>query len=175
MTIRYQCICMWSWTEMLFFFFPVKSSGRVKHSPSVWTSYGMALCTYQSIYVVYQSASYEYRKMSASRGAQFVPIGMPTICLKTFAPKTMVSQVWLLSRFAYFYRRYCPLLIYRLEIWYMNLSLRHTNHVRLLLHFILFGTNYWHALVCISTKLTCIIFYFKWHQWPCDLEYNLCI
>ena len=33
-------------------------------------------------------ASYEYRKMSARRGAQFVPIGMPTICLKTFPPKT---------------------------------------------------------------------------------------
>ena len=35
-----------------------------------------------------KSASYEYRKMSARRGAQFVPIGMPTICWKTFPPKT---------------------------------------------------------------------------------------
>ena len=34
------------------------------------------------------SASYEYRNMSARRGAQFVPIGMPTICWKTFPPKT---------------------------------------------------------------------------------------
>ena len=32
------------------------------------------------------SASYEYRNMSARRGAQFVPIGMPTICWKTFVP-----------------------------------------------------------------------------------------
>ena len=30
------------------------------------------------------SASYEYRNMSARRGAQFVPIGMPTICWKSF-------------------------------------------------------------------------------------------
>ena len=30
------------------------------------------------------SASYEYRKMSARRGAQFVPMGMPIICWKTF-------------------------------------------------------------------------------------------
>ena len=34
------------------------------------------------------SASHEYRNMSARRGAQFVPIGMPTICWKTFPPKT---------------------------------------------------------------------------------------
>ena len=34
------------------------------------------------------SASYEYRNMSARRGAQFVPIGMPIICWKTFPPKT---------------------------------------------------------------------------------------
>ena len=39
------------------------------------------------------SASYEYRNMSARRRAQFVPIGMPSICWKTFPPKTtkMVS------------------------------------------------------------------------------------
>ena len=30
------------------------------------------------------SASYEYRNMSARRGAQFVPLGMPIICWKTF-------------------------------------------------------------------------------------------
>ena len=35
-----------------------------------------------------KSASYEYRKMLARKGAQFVPIGMPTICWKTFPPKT---------------------------------------------------------------------------------------
>ena len=33
-------------------------------------------------------ASYEYRKLSARRGAQFVPIGMPTVCWKTFPAKT---------------------------------------------------------------------------------------
>ena len=35
-----------------------------------------------------KSASYKYRKMSARRGAQFVPIGMLTVCLKTFPAKT---------------------------------------------------------------------------------------
>ena len=35
-----------------------------------------------------KSASYEYRKMSARSGAQFVPIGMPTVCWKTFPAKT---------------------------------------------------------------------------------------
>ena len=41
------------------------------------------------------SASYEYRNMSARRGAQFVPIGMPTFCWKTFPPKTtkMLSTI----------------------------------------------------------------------------------
>ena len=34
------------------------------------------------------SASYEYINMSARRGAQFVPIGMPNIYWKTFPPKT---------------------------------------------------------------------------------------
>ena len=34
------------------------------------------------------SALFEYRNMSARKGAQFVPIGMPTICWKTFSPKT---------------------------------------------------------------------------------------
>ena len=34
------------------------------------------------------SASYEYRNMSARSRAQFVPIGIPTICWKTFPPKT---------------------------------------------------------------------------------------
>ena len=33
-------------------------------------------------------ASYEYRNMSARRRAQFVPIGMTTICWKTLPPKT---------------------------------------------------------------------------------------
>ena len=35
-----------------------------------------------------KSALYEYRKMSARSGAQFVPIGMPTVCWKTFPAKT---------------------------------------------------------------------------------------
>ena len=34
------------------------------------------------------SASYEYRNISARRGARFVHIGMPTICWKTFSPNT---------------------------------------------------------------------------------------
>ena len=34
------------------------------------------------------SASYEYRNMSARRGAQFVPMGRPIICWKTFPAKT---------------------------------------------------------------------------------------
>ena len=42
---------------------------------------------YQGVFEV-KSASYEYRKMSARRGAQFVPIGMPTVCWKTFPAKT---------------------------------------------------------------------------------------
>ena len=62
LTIRLRCICMWNWTEMLFF--PVESKDCMN------------------------SASYEYRNVSARRGAQFVPIGMPTICWKTFPPKT---------------------------------------------------------------------------------------
>ena len=35
-----------------------------------------------------KSASYEYRKMSTRRGAQFVPIGRPTVCWKIFPAKT---------------------------------------------------------------------------------------
>ena len=34
------------------------------------------------------SASYEYRNMSARKGAQFMPMGMPIICWKTFPAKT---------------------------------------------------------------------------------------
>ena len=34
-----------------------------------------------------KSASYEYRKMSARSGAQFVPIGMPNVCWKLFRQK----------------------------------------------------------------------------------------
>ena len=35
------------------------------------------------------SASCEYRNMSVRRGAKSVAVGMPTICVKTFPPKTM--------------------------------------------------------------------------------------
>ena len=35
-----------------------------------------------------KSASFEYRNMLARRGAQFLPIGMPIICWKTFPPRT---------------------------------------------------------------------------------------
>ena len=37
------------------------------------------------------SASYEYRNMSARRGAQFVPIGMPTICWKMLMMSSSVN------------------------------------------------------------------------------------
>ena len=33
-------------------------------------------------------ASYEYRNMSARRGAPLLPMGMPIICMKTFPAKT---------------------------------------------------------------------------------------
>ena len=36
---------------------------------------------------------YEYRTMSARRGAQFVPMGMPIICWKTFPVKT-TKMLW---------------------------------------------------------------------------------
>ena len=62
LTIRHRGMCMWNWTEMLIFFFPVESKDCMN------------------------SASYEYRNMSARRGAQFVPMGMPTICWKTSPP-----------------------------------------------------------------------------------------
>ena len=35
-----------------------------------------------------KSASYEYKNKSASRGAQFVPIGIVTVCLKTRSPNS---------------------------------------------------------------------------------------
>ena len=38
-------------------------------------------------------ASYEYRNMSARRGAQYVPMGMPIICLKTFPAKNKIEYV----------------------------------------------------------------------------------
>ena len=54
------------------------------------------------------SASYEYRNMSARRRAQLVPIGIPTICLKTFPPKitkmflTRNSSMLIMSYSVYF-------------------------------------------------------------------------
>jgi hypothetical protein len=36
---------------------------------------------------IYNSDSYEYKNKSARRGAQFVPIGMPTTCWNSFPPK----------------------------------------------------------------------------------------
>ena len=63
LTICHQCICVkFIWDAN--FFFPVESKDCMN------------------------SASYEYRNMSARRGAQFVPIGKPTIRWKTFPPKT---------------------------------------------------------------------------------------
>ena len=65
LTIRHRCTCMWSWTEMLIFSFQLRAK---------------TVCIPRN--------SYEYRNMSARRGAQLVSIGMPTICWKTFPPKT---------------------------------------------------------------------------------------
>ena len=62
LTILYRCIDMWSWTEML----SVSLQPRAK---TVW---------------ILMSD----RNMSARRGAQLVLIGMPTICWKTFSPRT---------------------------------------------------------------------------------------
>ena len=56
LTIRHRCICMWSWTEMLFFSFHLRAKTDCMNS-----------------------ASYEYRNMSARRGAQFVPIGISSL------------------------------------------------------------------------------------------------
>ena len=39
-----------------------------------------------------KSASYEYRNMSARRGAQFVPMGMPIICCKSWKVMSQKSQ-----------------------------------------------------------------------------------
>ena len=66
LTIRHRCNCMWSWTEMLIFSFQLRPK------------------TYELRFVWVQ----KYPGMSARRGAQFVPIGMPIICWKTFPPKT---------------------------------------------------------------------------------------
>ena len=62
LTIRHRCICMWSWTEMLFFLVSSKDCMN--------------------------SASFEYRNMSARREGQFLPIVMPTICWEKFPPNT---------------------------------------------------------------------------------------
>ena len=94
LTIRHRCICMWSWTEMLIFFL------------SSWE---------QRLYCM-NSASYEYRNMSARRGAQFVPIGMSTICWKTFPPKTTKllstrnsSMIMMSSSVYWFFESECSL------------------------------------------------------------------
>ena len=63
MTVRHRCICMWSWTEMLTFFSQLREK-------TVWSPLRMST-----------------EKISARRGAQFVPIRMPTICWKTFPPE----------------------------------------------------------------------------------------
>ena len=62
-TIHHRCTCNWDWTEMLTVSFPLRTKTM-------------------------RFNLYEYRKMSARRGAQFVPIGMPTVCWKNFPAKT---------------------------------------------------------------------------------------
>ena len=82
--IHHRCTCKWDWTEMLFL-----------------------TCWEQRLV---NSASYEYRKMSARRGAQFVPIGMPTVCWKTSGiyPKivsTRNSSILMMSSSEYLFFR----------------------------------------------------------------------
>ena len=60
-----------------------------------------------------KSATYEYRKKSARRGAQFVPIGMPTVCWKTRPPnitnmlsiKNSVSENFLVESVFFFFKK----------------------------------------------------------------------
>jgi hypothetical protein len=62
-------------------------------------------------------ASYNYKNKSANKGAQFVPIGMPTDCWKTWSPKTTLilstrkQNIPLLSTSKY---------VYGLSEWYMS-------------------------------------------------------
>ena len=70
-TIRHRCIFMWSWTEMLTLYY--RQRARTTNS-----------------------ASYEYRNMSARRGAQIVPIGIPTICCETHENVVDLKSVYLL-------------------------------------------------------------------------------
>ena len=100
LTIRHRWICMWSWTEMLLFYLPVESKDCIN------------------------SASYGYRNMSARRGAQFVPIGMPTICWKTFPTKTTKilltrnSSMLMMSSSEYlFFESECSLTSIKRSIW----------------------------------------------------------
>ena len=60
-------------------------------------------------------ASHEYRNMSARRGAQFVPMGMPIICWKNFPAKTTKilltrnSSILIISSSVYlFFESECP-------------------------------------------------------------------
>ena len=62
-TIRHRCICMWSWTELLFFSFQLRA--KTKWSP-------LRMST----------------EICRLGGSQFLPIWMTTICRKTFSPKT---------------------------------------------------------------------------------------
>ena len=65
LTIRHRCICIWSWTETsAIFFFPVESK-------DLWIPLRM---------------STEICRLGERHN--LCPIGMPTICWKTFPPKT---------------------------------------------------------------------------------------
>ena len=71
---------------------------RTSLGTSILLNYGqniidVPVCKIQPIFFrlrtkTIHSASYEQRNMSARRGALFVPIGIPTICWKTFPAKT---------------------------------------------------------------------------------------
>ena len=84
LTISHRCICMWSGTEMLIFSFQLRAKTM-------------------------NSASCEYRNMSARRGAQFVPIWMPTICLKPF-PRKCCRLIMMSSSVYLFFESECSLL-----------------------------------------------------------------
>ena len=124
-TIHNRCTCKWKWIEMLTIYFPL----RTKQTRSTEDVQIKLKCretrqvqerlvsTWEHMQVpkwdrarcpdCMNSASYEYRKMPGRRGAQFVPIWMPTTCLRTFPAKTNVvtksSRILIISSSDYLF------------------------------------------------------------------------
>ena len=131
-TIHHRCTCKWDWTEMRTVSFPL-----------------IADCM--------KSASYEYRKMSARQREQFVPIGMPTVCWKTFPAKTtkilstrnssilmMSSSEYLFSESECSFTKYvssCP----KTKYLYLRLPFLKMNAFRIILVSLSF--NFWWGMV----------------------------